>query len=78
MKVDILQHVRKQNLERSVRLYKVFADVFENNLLLFSNGYRNELEFRYECIAEAIELKRIEVESLMKSFESKVKQKEVN
>lgn len=78
MKVDILQHVRKQNLERSVKLYKVFADVFENNLLLFSNGYRNELEFRYECIAEAIELKRIEVESLMKSFESKVKQKEVN
>ena len=78
MKVDILQHVRKQSLERSVKLYKVFADVFKNNLLLFSNGYRNELEFRYECIAEAIELKRIEVESLMKSFESKVKQKEVN
>ena len=77
MKVDILQHVRKQNLERSVKLHKVFADVFKNNQL-FSDGYRNELEFRYECIAEAIELKRIEVESLMKSFESKVKQKEVN
>ena len=39
--------------------------------------FRNGLEFRYENIAEAINLKRIEVDTLVSEFERKVRKKEV-
>ena len=40
-------------------------------------SYRNSLQFKFENIAEAIKLKGHEMDSIIKDFEFKLKQKEV-
>ena len=46
-------------------------------IILFIFSYRNSLQFKFENIAEAIKLKGSEMDSIIKDFEFKLKQKEV-
>ena len=45
--------------------------------MLFELHFRNSLQFQYEAVADAIRLKRLEVETMAKEFEMKMKLKEV-